>query len=394
MLKPEKKEFFMNCEGTDLHMKLDMPEEMCERYPLVLLVHGFTGDMEEAHLLGVRNAAVSSGYAVLRIELYGHGKSGGNFSDHDIPKWLSEVLYVIRYTRTLPWVSRLILCGHSQGGLLTALAGGVVPELLDALIPLSPALSIPEEVRNGLFLGRSFDPENIPDTVIIDEEKYLNRHYFEAAREIYPDGAVASYHGPVLIVHGNGDTTIDVSVARRAASLYERCSYVEIEGDTHCFDFHLDEMEKAVGCFLAKLQTDSLCCGTDQPEERKKVAFICVHNSCRSQMAEALGNHLYGDKLACYSAGTELKARINQDAVRIIKELYGIDMEAEGHHSKLIDEIPDPDIAISMGCDVGCPFIGRPFDDDWGLPDPTGKEDEEFKKVIAVIVSRLKELAG
>ena len=114
---------------------------------------------------------------------------------------------------------------------------------------------------------------------------------------------------------------------------------------------------------------------------KKKVAFICVHNSCRSQMAEAIGNHLYGDYLECYSAGTELKDQINQDAVRIVKELYGIDMNAKGHHSKLIDEIPDPDIAISMGCDVGCPFIGRPFDDDWGLMDPTGKSDKDFIEV-------------
>lgn len=127
---------------------------------------------------------------------------------------------------------------------------------------------------------------------------------------------------------------------------------------------------------------------------KKKVAFICVHNSCRSQMAEAIGNYLYGDVLECYSAGTELKALINQDAVRIIKKLYGIDMEANGHHSKLIDEIPEPDIAISMGCDVGCPFIGRPFDDDWGLMDPTGKDDNEFKKVIAEIETKLKYLVS
>lgn len=85
-----------------------------------------------------------------------------------------------------------------------------------------------------------------------------------------------------------------------------------------------------------------------------------------------------------------MKSQINQDAVRIIKSIYGIDMEANGHHSKLIDEIPDPDIAISMGCDVGCPFIGRAFDDDWGLPDPTGKDDDDFKKVIAEIEQKLK----
>ena len=124
---------------------------------------------------------------------------------------------------------------------------------------------------------------------------------------------------------------------------------------------------------------------------KKNVAFICVHNSCRSQIAEALGKHLAPDVFASYSAGTETKPQINQDAVRIMKELYGIDME-ETQHSKLISDIPAPDIAISMGCNVSCPFIGRGFDDDWGLEDPTGKADEEFKIIIQEIEQRILKL--
>ena len=116
----------------------------------------------------------------------------------------------------------------------------------------------------------------------------------------------------------------------------------------------------------------------------KKVAFICVHNSCRSQIAEAFGKALASDVFESYSAGTETKPQINQDAVRLMKELYGIDME-QTQYSKLISAIPTPDIAISMGCNVGCPFIGRQFDDNWGLDDPTGKSDEEFKRVIEEI---------
>ena len=116
----------------------------------------------------------------------------------------------------------------------------------------------------------------------------------------------------------------------------------------------------------------------------KKVAFICVHNSCRSQIAEAFGKALASDVFESYSAGTETKPQINQDAVRLMKELYGIDME-QTQYSKLISAIPTPDIAISVGCNVGCPFIGRPFDDNWGLDDPTGKSDEEFKRVIEEI---------
>ena len=80
---------------------------------------------------------------------------------------------------------------------------------------------------------------------------------------------------------------------------------------------------------------------------KKKIAFICVHNSCRSQIAEALGKHFAGEKFDFYSAGTETKPQINKDAVRIMKKLYGIDMEKE-QYSKLISDIPTPDIAISM----------------------------------------------
>ena len=125
--------------------------------------------------------------------------------------------------------------------------------------------------------------------------------------------------------------------------------------------------------------------------DKKKIAFICVHNSCRSQIAEALGKHFAGDKYDFYSAGTETKPKINQDAVRLMKQLYGIDME-QSQYSKTIDKIPMPVIAISMGCDVGCPYIGRAFDDDWGLADPTGKPDAVFIDIIKQIEEKVKTL--
>lgn len=123
----------------------------------------------------------------------------------------------------------------------------------------------------------------------------------------------------------------------------------------------------------------------------KKIAFICVHNSCRSQIAEALGKHFRGDEFEFYSAGTETKPQINQDAVRLIKQLYGIDME-QTQFSKTFDKIPTPDVAISMGCEVGCPYISRGFDENWGLPDPTGKSDDEFIAVIKAIEKSIMEL--
>lgn len=125
---------------------------------------------------------------------------------------------------------------------------------------------------------------------------------------------------------------------------------------------------------------------------KKKVAFICVHNSCRSQIAEALGRHLAADIFESYSAGTETKPQINRDAVRLMKKLYGIDME-QTQYSKKFADIPTPDFAISMGCNVGCPYIGMKFDENWELEDPTGKSDEEFLLIIQKIHENIIKLA-
>lgn len=125
--------------------------------------------------------------------------------------------------------------------------------------------------------------------------------------------------------------------------------------------------------------------------KRYKVAFICVHNSCRSQIAEALGKYYASDVFESYSAGTETKPMINQNAVRIMKELYGIDME-KSQRSKLLSDIPPVDVVITMGCNVHCPHLPCSLREDWGLVDPTGKSDEEFIKAIEEIETKILEL--
>ena len=121
---------------------------------------------------------------------------------------------------------------------------------------------------------------------------------------------------------------------------------------------------------------------------KPKVAFICVHNSCRSHIAEALGKDLASDIFESYSAGTETKPQINQDAVRLMKKLYGIDMEAT-QRSKLLEELPPIDVVVTMGCNVECPYLPCKRREDWGLDDPTGKSDDEFISVIRTIEAKI-----
>jgi len=123
----------------------------------------------------------------------------------------------------------------------------------------------------------------------------------------------------------------------------------------------------------------------------KKVAFICVHNSCRSQIAEALGKKLAGDVFESYSAGTETKPRINQDAVRLMKQVHGVDME-QTQHSKLLCALPPIDVVVTMGCNVHCPNLPCAHREDWGLSDPTGKDDAAFLETIRLIEEKVLDL--
>ncbi len=222
-------------------------------------------------------------------------------------------------------------------------------------------------------------------------------------------GAVSSMGAALSIIDSTGPLSIDDSWGKHmeftSKALY---SLSQVGGPRCCKRDAFLSFQKAVEFinenYDVQLENGSIECEFSEKnaqcikekcpfykKPKKKVAFICVHNSCRSQIAEALGKHLAHDVFESFSAGTETKPQINQDAVRIMKELYKIDM-VQTQYSKLISDIPSPDVAISMGCNVSCPFIERGFDDDWGLEDPTGKSDEEFKKIIREIERRVLQL--
>lgn len=242
------REFYMNDNGIKLHAKLDMPAGK-EKCPLILIIHGFTGHMEERHIIAVAEAAVEIGFASLRVEMYGHGMSDGRFEDHDLFKWISNALAAIDYAKSLDFVTDLFLAGHSQGGLLTILAAGLRPETFKAVIPLSPALCIPDGARKGNLLGREFDTNHIPDVIDMGDRK-LKGDYISIAQMIHAEELIAKYHGPVLLIHGDADEAVPVEYSIEAARLYENAKLVIIPGDTHCYDHHLDQVVAAYKEFL------------------------------------------------------------------------------------------------------------------------------------------------
>ena len=123
---------------------------------------------------------------------------------------------------------------------------------------------------------------------------------------------------------------------------------------------------------------------------KPKVAFICVHNSCRSQIAEALGTLFASDTFESYLAGTEQVPFINPDAIKTVLEVYQYDMTNQ--YSKTLDKIPDVDIVITMGCNVTCPFLPCRYREDWGIEDPTGKSAIDFIDTANIIYKKILDL--
>ena len=241
-------EFFITEDGIRYHAKLDRPEGV-EKCPLAIVFHGFTGHMEERHIVAVSEAIRSLGIAALRVEMYGHGQSDGEFRNHTLYKWVTGGLAVIDYSLGLDFVTDLYITGHSQGGLLVMLLAGMRPKQIKALIPLSPAWMIPEKARAGEVLGMTFDPLDIPEE-IHNEERTLSGNYIRVAQTIHPEDEIDRYPGPVLIIHGDEDEAVPVEYAYKAAERYKNAKLVIVPGDTHCYDHHLEQVTEAVKGFL------------------------------------------------------------------------------------------------------------------------------------------------
>lgn len=263
-MKIRKEEFYISCDGIRLHCKLDRPvpespdaSSYSVKTPMALVIPGLTGHMEEPHIVAVADALSQSGYASLRVELYGHGMSEGAFHDHTLFHWAIELMAVIDYARQLDYVSELYICGHSQGGAAVVLGAGLKPDVLDGVILLAPAMLIKEVSMTGGFPVRFFDPDHIPDETLVFEEEPISGNYYRVNRLLPFDDAIALYGDrPVLVVHSRTDELVPFRYGEETARAYRNAELVAIEDDDHCFEKHIDQVTGAMIRFLARIRED------------------------------------------------------------------------------------------------------------------------------------------
>lgn len=241
---------YINDDGIQLSAVLETPEDR-GACPLVILLHGFTSAKDRPHNILAAAAMREAGYATLRFDLYGHGESGGEFRKHTLYKWISNTMAVIDYARELGYRD-LYLSGHSQGGLVAALAAGMEGDRIRGLILRAPAFMIPQAARDGSMLGFSFDPDHIPDSMPVIKGLELDGNYVRVAQTIQVEDTVGRFKGPVLILHGDEDDMVPPEVSLRMKQRLPNCELAMMAGETHHFDRHPEQMREIIRKWMEK----------------------------------------------------------------------------------------------------------------------------------------------
>ena len=241
--------------GIILSAVLETPDGLpeTERCPLVILLHGFGSAKNRIHTIQAAEAMRDRGFATLRLDLFGHGESGGEFRQHTLHRWIANTLAAVDFVRNMGYTN-LYLSGHSQGGLAAALAAGMETDRIRGLVLRAPGFMIPRGARKGELLGFRFDPDHIPDTVDLPQGVTLDGNYIRVAQTVHAEEAVDRFKGPVLIIHGDEDDVVPLKDSREAAARYADCELAVMEGETHHFDRRPEEMQRLIRDFMSRLR--------------------------------------------------------------------------------------------------------------------------------------------
>lgn len=233
--------FYINGPMGRLATRLQLPAlSQGEKCPVVILCHGFTGNMQGALFDTITDNLIKAGIGVVRFDFNGHGQSEGDFINMTVPNEIDDALAVIAYTRNLPQTASISLLGHSQGGVVAAMtAGRLGKNAIRSVVLMAPAAVLRDDALRGNTMGVVYDPWHAPEYITMPSGHKLGRSYIQTALDLPIYETAMKYEGPAFVIHGMDDRIVPYTYGERFSQTMKHCGITLIPGENHGFGANL-----------------------------------------------------------------------------------------------------------------------------------------------------------
>ena len=256
------KDFEVRGPEGGLAMKLTLPQGFDPEHdscPMVILMHGIFSSKDFLPMPELAKSLAQNGIASIRFDFNGHGKSEGRMQDMTVEKEISDAIAMWEYARSLPYVDKIALLGHSQGGVIASMTAGRLEERGEApaaLVLLAPGSVIKEACQSGRFFQAEFDPSNPPEFVKCFGVMKLGREYLLSTQQLDIYGTAKHYTGPVRLIHGSEDEIVPMWCSERFVETYgNKAELFVVDKENHMLSKKTREtIGHAVSFFKAVLQ--------------------------------------------------------------------------------------------------------------------------------------------
>ena len=222
-----------------------------EKCPMVILMHGFMGNKEGQLEKDIAAELEAAGIASIRFDFNGHGESEGEFQHMTVPNEIQDALQVYNYVTALPYVSKVALAGHSQGGVVASMtAGELGTDKVAAVVLMAPAAVLRDDAIRGNTMGAVYNPLDPPEYVVLFGDKKLGGEYIKTAFSLPIYETAARYNGPACIIHGTGDRIVPYTYGERYHQLWPDSELFILDGDDHGFSHDLQRTVDIASDFL------------------------------------------------------------------------------------------------------------------------------------------------
>lgn len=231
-----------------------------KKTPLLVLCHGFGGNKEGKLFDCLADSLNKKGIAVIRFDFNGHGKSEGKFEDMTVLNEIEDAKCILRYASSLPWVSKIAMGGHSQGGVVTAMTSGQLVAQADkdikkiqAVVLLAPAAVLRDDALRGNTFGKMYDPKNPPAKIEMWGGNALGGNYIRTATTLPIYETAKNYHGAECILHGDADRVVPYTYGQRFHYLNKKSEWHLMADADHGFGGQEEQAAHIASDFLAKV---------------------------------------------------------------------------------------------------------------------------------------------